>query len=76
MPAAGLDAISASLQRVTQIVLGKSSASLSTSSLYPTNRVGQLDAAILDDELFDIFKNQIYDGSKYLHVCINCASIA
>ncbi|KAK7205695.1 Pex12 amino terminal region-domain-containing protein [Myxozyma melibiosi] len=81
MPSLSLPSINAladALQRVSDTVRRKSSAVMPSSSsggagsegLYPTNRVGQLDAAILDDELFEIFKNQIWDGSKFIHSAI------
>ncbi|KAK9463388.1 Pex12 amino terminal region-domain-containing protein [Lipomyces oligophaga] len=34
--------------------------------ILPNNRVGQLDSNILDDELFEILKSQIWEGSKLI----------
>ncbi|KAJ8099119.1 Pex12 amino terminal region-domain-containing protein [Lipomyces tetrasporus] len=39
---------------------------LTSTANYPSIRVGQLDAALLDNELFDILKSQIWDCSKYI----------
>ncbi|KAK9371312.1 Pex12 amino terminal region-domain-containing protein [Lipomyces kononenkoae] len=33
---------------------------------YPPARVGQLDAALLDDELFDVLKSEIWEYSKFI----------
>ncbi|KAK9237621.1 Pex12 amino terminal region-domain-containing protein [Lipomyces kononenkoae] len=33
---------------------------------YPPTRVGQLDAALLDDELFDVLKSEIWECSKFI----------
>ncbi|KAK9373732.1 Pex12 amino terminal region-domain-containing protein [Lipomyces chichibuensis] len=33
---------------------------------YPSARVGQLDAALLDDELFDILKSEFWECSKFI----------
>ncbi|KAK9467703.1 Pex12 amino terminal region-domain-containing protein [Lipomyces arxii] len=35
-------------------------------STYPSIRVGQLDSDRLDDELFEILKNQIWESSKFI----------
>ncbi|KAK9486042.1 Pex12 amino terminal region-domain-containing protein [Lipomyces starkeyi] len=33
---------------------------------YPSTRVGQLDAALLDDELFDVLKSEFWECSKFI----------
>lgn len=38
----------------------------------PSFRVGQLDTELLDEELLDLLKGQLWGGLKYFRVCFCC----
>lgn len=42
----------------------------------PAFRVGQLDTELLDEELLDLLKGQLWGGLKYFRVCMRCRPFA